>query len=84
MARILFFAGLREALGSAGESFSMPAGVDTVGRLREHLAARGGTWAEQFAPGRNVRAAVNQDMASPDTVVGEGDEIAFFPPVTGG
>lgn len=84
MARLLYFAGLREALGTSGENVPMPAGVDDIAALREHLAARGGAWAVQFAAGRNLRAAVNQDMATPDTAVGESDEIAFFPPVTGG
>lgn len=84
MAKILFFAGLREALGTSSESISIPAEINNIGRLREHLASRGGAWAEQFAPGRNLRAAVNQDMATPDTPLREGDEIAFFPPVTGG
>jgi len=84
MAKLLYFAGLREALGASGESIALPAGVDTVGRLRAYIAARGGAWTEQFAPERNLRAAVNQDMATPETAVGEGDEVAFFPPVTGG
>lgn len=84
MAKVLYFAGLREALGASSEILSIPAGVANVAGLREYLAARGGAWAEQFAPTRNLRAAVNQDMAAPDTKVGEADEVAFFPPVTGG
>jgi molybdopterin synthase sulfur carrier subunit len=79
-----FFAGLREAVGSAGEALELPAGIATVGALRAHLAARGGVWAEHFAPKRNLRAAVNQDMVSADAAVNPGDEVAFFPPVTGG
>jgi molybdopterin synthase sulfur carrier subunit len=55
-----------------------------VAALRSHLAGRGGTWAEQFTATRNLRAAVNQDMAGPDVPVQAGDEVAFFPPVTGG
>ena len=82
--RLKFFAGLREAVGSAGEALELPAGVATVGALRMHLAARGGVWAEHFAPKRNLRAAVNQDMADADAAVRAGDEVAFFPPVTGG
>ena len=79
-----FFAGLREAIGTASEALELPAGVATVGALRAHLAARGGVWAEHFAPKRNLRAAVNQDMAGADATVCAGDEVAFFPPVTGG
>jgi molybdopterin synthase sulfur carrier subunit len=84
VASLLYFAGLREALGTARETLALPSGVGDIAALRAHLAARGGTWGEQFAPGRNVRAAVNQDMAAPDAAIGEADEIAFFPPVTGG
>jgi molybdopterin synthase sulfur carrier subunit len=82
--RLLFFASLRERLGATGEELDVPAGVDTVAALREHLRARGGAWAEVFAPKRNVRAAVNQDMAQAAAAIKAGDEIAFFPPVTGG
>jgi len=79
--QVLFFAGLREALGS-GEKITLEPG-DTVGGLRQRLAARGGAWSALEA-GRNVRAAVNQEMVRPDHVLVEGDELAFFPPVTGG
>jgi molybdopterin synthase sulfur carrier subunit len=80
---ILYFASLREAVGCNGERLTLPAGVDTVGALREHLAARGEGWAA-LAAGRNVRAAVNQRMAGADVPLAAGDEVAFFPPVTGG
>lgn len=82
--RLLFFASLRERLGATGEELEVPANVKTVGALREHLHGRGGAWAEVFAPKRNVRAAVNQDMAQPGAAIKGGDEVAFFPPVTGG
>ena len=52
--------------------------------LRALLVARGGEWAQQLAPDRPVRAAVNQAMAAGDMPISDGDEIAFFPPVTGG
>lgn len=81
---LLFFAALRERLGRSREELELPAGVATVGALRDHLRARGGEWANVFAPNRAVRAAVNQDMAQPAATLKAGDEIAFFPPVTGG
>ncbi|MBL8357950.1 MAG: molybdopterin converting factor subunit 1 [Delftia acidovorans] len=81
---LLYFAGLREALGQAGESLDLPAGVASIGELRSHLASRGGAYATQFAAGRNLRAALNQDMAPATAAISEGDEVAFFPPVTGG
>ena len=82
--RLLFFASLRERLGAAAEELDVPASVTTVGALRAHLCARGGAWAEVFAPARNVRAAVNQDMVQAAATLKAGDEVAFFPPVTGG
>ena len=82
--RVLFFASLREQLGKTGEEIDLPPTVSTVGGLREHLRDRGGEWAKVFAPNRAVRAAVNQDMAQPAASIKAGDEVAFFPPVTGG
>jgi molybdopterin synthase sulfur carrier subunit len=79
--RILYFASLREALGVPGETIDLPAGVATVGGLRDWLAGQG---RERLASARNLRCAVNQDMAGPDAAVADGDEVAFFPPVTGG
>ena len=81
--RILFFASLREKLGSGIVDFPIPPQVGTVGELRAYLAQRGGEWSV-LDGGANLRAAVNQRMAKSDTPVCEGDEIAFFPPVTGG
>jgi molybdopterin synthase sulfur carrier subunit len=81
--KILYFAALRDALGCAEESISLPAGVATIGELRAYLAGRGEGW-EALQHGRNIRAARNQRMAQPGEVVQPGDEIAFFPPVTGG
>jgi molybdopterin synthase sulfur carrier subunit len=79
-----FFAGVRETLGASHETIALPAGVTTVGAVREHLAARGGVWAEALGPKRSLRMAFNQVMCEPGTEVKEGGEVAFFPPVTGG
>ncbi|MDT3669192.1 MAG: molybdopterin converting factor subunit 1 [Aromatoleum sp.] len=81
--KILYFASLRDAVGQAEESFELPSGVSTVADLRAFLADRGDSWTALEA-GRNVRAARNQRMAGPSDPVSPGDEIAFFPPVTGG
>ncbi|MCX7163039.1 MAG: molybdopterin converting factor subunit 1 [Rhodocyclales bacterium] len=83
MVKILFFAGLREALGVGAESLALPADVGTVGALRGHLAARGEPWSA-LATAKNLRAAVNQQMVGPEAAIKTGDEVAFFPPVTGG
>ncbi|QEL65500.1 molybdopterin (MPT) converting factor, subunit 1 [Oryzomicrobium terrae] len=80
---VLYFAALKEALGVSSESLALSPGVATVADLRAHLAARGEAWA-QLASFKNLRCAVNQDMVPLTAAVKEGDEVAFFPPVTGG
>ncbi len=82
--KVLYFASLREKVGKGAEEIELPAGVATLGALREHLVARGGAAAAALAEGRNIRMAVNQDMSSASAAIKAGDEIAFFPPVTGG
>jgi len=82
--KVLFFAGLREQLGTSGEEIELPAGVGTVSALRTHLRSRGGAWQTALADGRLLRTAVNQEMARPEASIKPGDEVAFFPPVTGG
>ena len=82
MIELKFFASLRDTLNSDGEQLEASE-AGTVARLRERLAERGGVWAEQLLDGRNL-AAVNQQIASAETPVADGDEVAFFPPVTGG
>ena len=82
--KVLYFASVREKLGKDAEDLDLPAGVATVAGLRSHLRARGGAWAEAMAEGKLLRAAVNQDMAQPAGAIKAGDEVAFFPPVTGG
>lgn len=84
MVTILYFARLREALGQSSEQIALPAAVRDLEGLRAHLVARGGAWAQELAPSKAVRAAVNQSMAVGDVPVADGDEVAFFPPVTGG
>ncbi len=81
---VLYFARLREAFGRDRERAELPAAVRDVAALTAWLRSRGGAWEEELAPGKPVRIAVNQDMAAGDTPVGSGDEVAFFPPVTGG
>jgi len=80
--QVRYFASLREALGAA-ETLELPPGA-TVGALRDALLARGGRHAELLARGRAVRCALNQVMCDEAPVLGDGAEVAFFPPVTGG
>jgi molybdopterin synthase sulfur carrier subunit len=68
----------------AAENIELPREVATVAALLAWLRARGGAWASELAPGRAVRVAVNHDVARGETPVRAGDEVALFPPVTGG
>ena len=81
---VLYFARLREVFGREREQVDLPGEVIDVAGLTAWLRDRGATWERELAPGKPFRIAVNQDMAAADTPVVNGDEVAFFPPVTGG
>lgn len=83
MLKILYFASLREMLGCSAESLELPPGVTDVGGLLGLLGGRGGEWGK-LAAVKNLRYAVNQEMAGLASPLKAGDEVAFFPPVTGG
>ena len=82
--KVLFFANLRERLGAGAEVVEIPDSASTVAGLRLHLMRRGGAWEEVLGDMKVVRVAVNQDMAVANAPLKPGDEVAFFPPVTGG
>lgn len=80
---LIYLARLREALGLGNEQIELPDPCK-VEDLVEKLRSRGGPWAIELATGRAVRVAVNQEMAALSAVLRDGDEVALFPPVTGG
>ncbi len=82
--RVRYFAWLRQRTGVAEEEIELPPHVRTVGELARHLAARHPRFGEVLDSRGVVRFAVNREYAGPDTPVGPDDEVAFFPPVTGG
>ncbi len=82
--KVLYFAWLRTKTGMAEEEVAPPAEVATVGDLLAWLKERGPGHAEALADLEVVRVAVNQEYAQPDHPVKPGDEVALFPPVTGG
>lgn len=79
---VRYFASLREALGSA-ETLDVSGG-DTVGTLREALLRRSPAHAAVLDRKRALRCALNQTLCDESALLGEGAEVAFFPPVTGG
>jgi len=79
---VRYFASIREALGTGSEAVATQAA--NVGGLRDELIARGGAYAEALARGKAVRLALNQAMCEEAAALKDGDEVAFFPPVTGG
>lgn len=84
MIRILYFARLRERLGVSEEQLELPGGVRDVADLIRHLRQRGDVWAEALGEGETIMMAVGQELARPETLIQDGDEIGLFPPVTGG
>lgn len=79
---IRYFASIREALSTAGET--VETGAATLGALRDELIARSGAHAEVLARGKAVRVALNQTMSDESAILSDGAEVGFFPPVTGG
>jgi molybdopterin synthase sulfur carrier subunit len=79
--RILYFAGLRDALGMSEQTLQVPAGVTTVGALADHLASIHPGYAERRG---HVRIARNEAFATDDEKLADGDVVAMIPPVAGG
>jgi len=81
---VLYFARLKESLNYSTEEMELPKGVKTIAQLKTHLAKRGEAWANLFNGKQTIRAAINHALVDNVAAVKDGDEVAFFPPVTGG
>mgnify|MGYP001556235561 CR=1 FL=1 len=79
---LLYFAWVRQKIGKSEENLTPP--VTDVASLITHLKSLGPNYAEAFADLSRIRVAINQRHAGLDAPVGPADEVAFFPPVTGG
>lgn len=79
---VRYFASIREAMGTG--SATLQTAAATVGALREELMAQSDAAATALTHGKAVRMALNQAMCDGDAEIRSGDEVAFFPPVTGG
>ena len=82
--RLLYFARLREVFGIGQEHLELATSASSLADLLDTLRARGGVWAEELAADRAYRVAVNQDIVGIEAGLNENDEVALFPPVTGG
>ncbi|MBL4794623.1 MAG: molybdopterin converting factor subunit 1 [Pseudomonadales bacterium] len=84
MITVLYFARIREAVDLGEEQLVLDSSCSSVKLLKKTLAARGGAWEVTLSENQSVLVAVNQEMVGVDHKVVDGDEVAFFPPVTGG
>jgi len=82
--KVLYFARLKESLNYSTEDMPLPADVTNITELKAHLAKRGEAWANLFSGKQSIRAAINHALVDDSAVIKDGDEVAFFPPVTGG
>lgn len=81
---MLYFARMREAIGTAAERVEPPGEIVTLAQLVDWFAARGEGYAAAFADRARLRAAIDGEMAGLDASIADAREIALFPPVTGG
>ncbi len=81
---LLYFAWVRERIGTGEERIERPASGTTIDALLDALAAKGEGHAAAFADRARLRAALDQNFVPLDTQIGEARELALFPPVTGG
>jgi molybdopterin synthase sulfur carrier subunit len=81
---LLYFAWVRQTIGRGEETMALPPDVRDVRGLMAHLKSRDATYAAALGDESRIRVAVNQQHAGPGSVLGDNDEVAFFPPVTGG
>ncbi|MDP8567718.1 molybdopterin converting factor subunit 1 [Methylophilus aquaticus] len=81
---ILYFARIKEVVNYSSEQVSLPDEVETIIALKSWLSNRGETWQKLFSGSGVVRAAINHELVDDMATFDEGDEVAFFPPVTGG
>ena len=82
--KLVYFSWVREKIGTPDEELNPPNHINTVSELINWLTSRGEGYASAFADLSSIRIAINQEYAKQDAAIRATDEIAFFPPVTGG
>jgi molybdopterin synthase sulfur carrier subunit len=84
MIKLMYFARLKESLGLSHEMITIPSEIKDVAKLIHWLSSRGALWEKEFGGTRIIRAAINLNLVANTAEINDGDEIALFPPVTGG
>lgn len=82
--KVLYFARIKQAVNYSTEDINLPDDVQTITALKNYLSLRGEIWADLFNGKQTVRAAINHELVDNLATIKAGDEVAFFPPVTGG
>ena len=82
--KVLYFARIKEAVNYSTEELDLPSDILTITALKNWLALRGEVWANLFNGKQVVRAAINHNLVDDLAQIQANDEVAFFPPVTGG
>ena len=82
--KLVYFSWVREKIVASNEDLKLPTGINTVEDLINWLCTRSENYAAAFADTSIIRVAVNQEYVKMDATIGTDDEVAFFPPITGG
>ena len=79
-----YFAWIAEIIDKREESLEIPSGIETIGQLIDYLSSIDEAYKKAFEKRKSIKFAVNQDLVDENELISKADEVAFFPPMTGG